>query len=49
MHALAGTAVTADGRLLAFAVVADAAAGSEVAVEAVLDDIAAALAGCGCR
>jgi D-alanyl-D-alanine carboxypeptidase/D-alanyl-D-alanine-endopeptidase (penicillin-binding protein 4) len=49
VHALAGTAVTADGRLLAFAVVADAAAGSEVAVEAVLDDIAATLAGCGCR
>ncbi len=49
VHALAGTVVTADGRLLAFAVVADAAAGSEVAVEAVLDDIAATLAGCGCR
>jgi serine-type D-Ala-D-Ala carboxypeptidase/endopeptidase (penicillin-binding protein 4) len=49
VHALAGTVVTADGRLLAFAVVADAAAGSEVAVEAVLDDVAATLAGCGCR
>ena len=49
VHALAGTVVTADGRLLAFAVVADAAAGSEAAVEAVLDDIAATLAGCGCR
>jgi D-alanyl-D-alanine carboxypeptidase/D-alanyl-D-alanine-endopeptidase (penicillin-binding protein 4) len=49
VHALAGTAVTADGRLLAFAVVADGAAGSENAVEAVLDDIAATLAGCGCR
>ena len=48
-HALAGTAVTADGRLLAFAVVADAATGSEVAAEAVLDDVAAVLAGCGCR
>ena len=49
VHALAGTAVTADGRLLAFAVVADGATGSEVAAEAVLDDIAATLAGCGCR
>ena len=29
VHALAGTVVTTDGRLLAFAVVADGAAGSE--------------------
>ena len=49
VHALAGTAVTADGRLLAFAVVADGATGSETAAEAVLDDVAAVLAGCGCR
>jgi D-alanyl-D-alanine carboxypeptidase/D-alanyl-D-alanine-endopeptidase (penicillin-binding protein 4) len=49
VHALVGTAVTAEGRLLAFAVVADGATGSEVATEAVLDDIAATLAGCGCR
>ena len=49
VHALAGTAVTADGRLLAFAVLADATEGSESAVEAALDDIAATLAGCGCR
>jgi D-alanyl-D-alanine carboxypeptidase/D-alanyl-D-alanine-endopeptidase (penicillin-binding protein 4) len=49
VHALAGTAITADGRLLAFAIVADGATGSEVATEAVLDDIAAVLAGCGCR
>jgi D-alanyl-D-alanine carboxypeptidase/D-alanyl-D-alanine-endopeptidase (penicillin-binding protein 4) len=49
VHALAGTAVTADGRLLTFAVVADGATGSEVAAEGVLDDIAATLAGCGCR
>jgi serine-type D-Ala-D-Ala carboxypeptidase/endopeptidase (penicillin-binding protein 4) len=49
VHALAGTAVTADGRLLAFAVVADGATGSEAAAEGVLDDIAATLAGCGCR
>ena len=49
VHALAGTAVTADGRLLAFALVAEAAAGSEAAVQAVLDDVAATLAGFGCR
>jgi D-alanyl-D-alanine carboxypeptidase/D-alanyl-D-alanine-endopeptidase (penicillin-binding protein 4) len=48
VHALAGTVVTADGRLLAFAVVADGS-GSEVAAESALDDVAAALAGCGCR
>jgi D-alanyl-D-alanine carboxypeptidase/D-alanyl-D-alanine-endopeptidase (penicillin-binding protein 4) len=49
VHALAGTVVTADGRLLAFALVADAATGSQAAAEAGLDKIAAALAGCGCR
>ncbi|MFP5372929.1 MAG: D-alanyl-D-alanine carboxypeptidase/D-alanyl-D-alanine-endopeptidase [Actinomycetes bacterium] len=49
VHALAGTAVTADGRLLAFAVVADGATGSEAQAEGVLDDIAATLASCGCR
>jgi D-alanyl-D-alanine carboxypeptidase/D-alanyl-D-alanine-endopeptidase (penicillin-binding protein 4) len=48
VHALAGTVVTADGRLLAFAVVADSS-GSEAEAEAALDDIAATLAGCGCR
>jgi D-alanyl-D-alanine carboxypeptidase/D-alanyl-D-alanine-endopeptidase (penicillin-binding protein 4) len=48
VHALAGTVVTADGRLLAFAVVADGS-GSEAAAENTLDDVAAALAGCGCR
>jgi len=48
VHALAGTVVTTDGRLLAFAVVADGS-GSEVAAESALDDVAAALAGCGCR
>lgn len=47
VHALAGTAVTAEGRLLAFAVVADQS-GSEAAAEAALDDVAAALAACGC-
>jgi serine-type D-Ala-D-Ala carboxypeptidase/endopeptidase (penicillin-binding protein 4) len=48
-HALAGTAVTADGRLLAFAVVADQPAGNEAAAEDALDAFAAGLAGCGCR
>jgi serine-type D-Ala-D-Ala carboxypeptidase/endopeptidase (penicillin-binding protein 4) len=48
VHALAGTVVTIDGRLLAFAVVADGS-GSDAAAEAALDDFAAALAACGCR
>ncbi|MGY1724586.1 D-alanyl-D-alanine carboxypeptidase/D-alanyl-D-alanine endopeptidase [Blastococcus sp. SYSU DS0533] len=48
VNALAGTVVTADGRLLAFAVVADEATGSEVAAEAALDAFAATLAACGC-
>jgi D-alanyl-D-alanine carboxypeptidase/D-alanyl-D-alanine-endopeptidase (penicillin-binding protein 4) len=49
VHALAGTVVTADGRLLAFAVVADGSSGGDVAAESALDGVAAALAGCGCR
>jgi D-alanyl-D-alanine carboxypeptidase/D-alanyl-D-alanine-endopeptidase (penicillin-binding protein 4) len=49
VHALAGTVVTADGRLLAFAVIADESNGGEAAAESALDDVAAALAGCGCR
>ena len=48
VHALAGTAVTLEGRLLAFAVIADES-GSEAGAEAALDDVAAALAACGCR
>ncbi|MFD2091674.1 D-alanyl-D-alanine carboxypeptidase/D-alanyl-D-alanine endopeptidase [Blastococcus deserti] len=48
VHALAGTVVTTDGRLLAFAVVADGS-GNEAAAESALDEVAAALAGCGCR
>jgi D-alanyl-D-alanine carboxypeptidase/D-alanyl-D-alanine-endopeptidase (penicillin-binding protein 4) len=48
VHALAGTVVTLDGRLLAFAVVADGSS-NEAAAEAALDDVAAVLAGCGCR
>jgi D-alanyl-D-alanine carboxypeptidase/D-alanyl-D-alanine-endopeptidase (penicillin-binding protein 4) len=49
VHALAGTVLTHDGRLLAFAVIADATAGSEDAAENALDKVAATLAGCGCR
>ncbi|SNS67416.1 D-alanyl-D-alanine carboxypeptidase / D-alanyl-D-alanine-endopeptidase (penicillin-binding protein 4) [Geodermatophilus pulveris] len=49
VHGLAGTAVTADGRLLVFAVVADSAPSDGEAAEAALDDVAAALAACGCR
>ncbi|MCV2491743.1 D-alanyl-D-alanine carboxypeptidase/D-alanyl-D-alanine-endopeptidase [Geodermatophilus sp. YIM 151500] len=49
VHALAGTVLTVDGRLLAFAVIADAATGGEVAAEAALDAVAARLALCGCR
>ncbi|MCF6744102.1 D-alanyl-D-alanine carboxypeptidase/D-alanyl-D-alanine-endopeptidase [Blastococcus sp. KM273128] len=48
VNALAGTVVTADGRLLAFAVVADEATGSELAAESALDQFAATLAACGC-
>jgi len=46
---LAGTVLTADGRLLAFAVLADGTTGGLVASETALDRVAAALAGCGCR
>jgi D-alanyl-D-alanine carboxypeptidase/D-alanyl-D-alanine-endopeptidase (penicillin-binding protein 4) len=49
VHALAGTVITADGRLLAFAVLADAATGGEPAAEAALDEVAAELARCGCN
>jgi D-alanyl-D-alanine carboxypeptidase/D-alanyl-D-alanine-endopeptidase (penicillin-binding protein 4) len=49
VHALAGTVVTHDGRLLAFAVVAGDTTGSEDAAEGMLDKVAATLAGCGCR
>ena len=48
LGALAGTALTVDGRLLAFAVVADGS-GTDAAAESALDQFAAALAGCGCR
>jgi D-alanyl-D-alanine carboxypeptidase/D-alanyl-D-alanine-endopeptidase (penicillin-binding protein 4) len=45
--ALAGTVVDASGRLLAFAVLADATAGT-VPSRTALDEVAAALARCGC-
>jgi D-alanyl-D-alanine carboxypeptidase/D-alanyl-D-alanine-endopeptidase (penicillin-binding protein 4) len=47
VHALSGTVVTLDGRLLAFAVIADES-GSEAGAEAALDAVAAGLAACGC-
>ncbi|MGY2079161.1 D-alanyl-D-alanine carboxypeptidase/D-alanyl-D-alanine endopeptidase [Modestobacter sp. SYSU DS0657] len=49
VHDLAGTVLTDDGRLLAFAVLADGATGGLVAAEAALDEVATALAACGCR
>jgi len=45
---LAGTVTTVDGRLLAFAVVADAVPATEAARRAV-DQVASVLAACGCR
>jgi D-alanyl-D-alanine carboxypeptidase/D-alanyl-D-alanine-endopeptidase (penicillin-binding protein 4) len=49
VHGLAGTVVTAEGRLLVFAVVADGAPANGEAAEAALDGVASALAACGCR
>jgi D-alanyl-D-alanine carboxypeptidase/D-alanyl-D-alanine-endopeptidase (penicillin-binding protein 4) len=49
VHALAGTVVTHDGRLLAFAVIAGDTSASDAAAEGALDHVAATLAGCGCR
>jgi D-alanyl-D-alanine carboxypeptidase/D-alanyl-D-alanine-endopeptidase (penicillin-binding protein 4) len=49
VHALAGTVVDADGRLLAFALLANNAPGSESAAEGALDVVARELARCGCR
>ncbi|MGY1736456.1 D-alanyl-D-alanine carboxypeptidase/D-alanyl-D-alanine endopeptidase [Geodermatophilus sp. SYSU D00684] len=49
VHALAGTVVTADGRLLAYALVANGTTGGGGPEEAALDAVAAALAACGCR
>jgi len=49
INALAGTVTTADGRLLAFAVLADEVPLLIDAAQAGLDRIAATLARCGCR
>lgn len=46
--ALAGLVVTADGRLLAFALLADGTPGDVVAAEAALDAVAESMAACGC-
>ena len=49
VHGLAGTVVTADGRLLAYALIANGTAAGGPPEEAALDAVAAALAACGCR
>jgi D-alanyl-D-alanine carboxypeptidase/D-alanyl-D-alanine-endopeptidase (penicillin-binding protein 4) len=49
VNTLAGLVVTADGRLLSFALLADGVPADETTARAALDRIAAALAGCGCR
>jgi D-alanyl-D-alanine carboxypeptidase/D-alanyl-D-alanine-endopeptidase (penicillin-binding protein 4) len=50
VSSLAGLVRGKDGRLLAFAVVADRVpVGRTLPAEAALDEVAAALAGCGCR
>jgi D-alanyl-D-alanine carboxypeptidase/D-alanyl-D-alanine-endopeptidase (penicillin-binding protein 4) len=49
VHGLAGTVVTADGRLLAYALVANGTTAGGPPEEAALDAVAAALAACGCR
>jgi D-alanyl-D-alanine carboxypeptidase/D-alanyl-D-alanine-endopeptidase (penicillin-binding protein 4) len=49
VNGLAGTVVTEDRRLLVFAVLADAAGGDVGRAEAALDQVATALAECGCR
>lgn len=49
VNALAGYVVTADGRLLAFSLIADRLPpGSLIGAEPVLDALAGTLAGCGC-
>ncbi|WP_173872190.1 D-alanyl-D-alanine carboxypeptidase/D-alanyl-D-alanine-endopeptidase [Streptomyces albus subsp. chlorinus] len=48
VNTLAGTVVDADGRMLAFAFMTSGAPGRDAAQES-LDDLASALANCGCR
>lgn len=49
VDALAGLVSTADGRVLGFAVLADAVPVDQESARVALDRIAATLAGCGCR
>lgn len=49
VDALAGVVTTADGRVLGFALLADAVPVDQPTARAALDRIAATLAGCGCR
>jgi D-alanyl-D-alanine carboxypeptidase/D-alanyl-D-alanine-endopeptidase (penicillin-binding protein 4) len=49
VHGLAGTVVTADGRLLAYALVANGTTAGGEPEEAALDAAVATLASCGCR
>jgi D-alanyl-D-alanine carboxypeptidase/D-alanyl-D-alanine-endopeptidase (penicillin-binding protein 4) len=49
VSSIAGIAIDADGRVLAFAIMADAVTAGTTAAEGALDRIAAALAACGCR
>jgi D-alanyl-D-alanine carboxypeptidase/D-alanyl-D-alanine-endopeptidase (penicillin-binding protein 4) len=49
VSALAGVVPDADGRLLSFSLIANRVPGGAYAAQVVLDRIAAALAGCGCR
>jgi D-alanyl-D-alanine carboxypeptidase/D-alanyl-D-alanine-endopeptidase (penicillin-binding protein 4) len=49
VSSIAGIVIDADGRMLAFAVLADAVSKGTLAAQEALDRIAAALAGCGCR
>jgi len=49
VHAISGTVTTADGRLLAFAILANKVPGTTDQARTALDRIAAALAACGCR
>jgi D-alanyl-D-alanine carboxypeptidase/D-alanyl-D-alanine-endopeptidase (penicillin-binding protein 4) len=48
VHGLAGTVLTADGRLLAYALVANGTSGGGAPEEAALDAVASAMATCGC-